>query len=150
MYKSKHFKVYELVDPDTFKIYGEGAWRFFSPEALQMIDGVWEYCNSIIIPGKTVIIINDWKWGGLYKWSGFRTIFCKEGSDRSFHRQASGFDLKIKGIRTLAEYDFLRDEIVKNKDHPCLKGIMGMEIGTPTWLHIDDRNVDDRIKLVKG
>ena len=146
----KHYTIEELVDPDTYKLYGETAWMFFPPESLQMIDDFWEFCDYYITPGSTRISINTWKWHGDKKWSGLRTIFCTEGTDRSFHRLASGFDLKIKPFKSLSDYDTIRNTIIQNKDHPLLKLINCIELGTPTWLHIDRRNISNRIRLVKG
>ncbi|MBN2568133.1 MAG: hypothetical protein JXB42_01750 [Deltaproteobacteria bacterium] len=150
-YICKHYKAEELVDPETYSLYGKCSWQFFNPDALRMIDGIWEYFDQFITPGNTVIVINDWSWGGRFRWSGLRTIFCNEGSDRSIHRIATAFDLKFPRLRDIEPamtYDDIRQEILKNKNHELLCRINCIEAGTNTWLHADSRNCEERILIV--
>jgi len=134
-YICKHFKIYELVDPATHRKFGERAWMFFDDDTLRMIDGIREYFD---VP----MTINDWHWGGQFRWSGLRTVDCKEGSTWSIHRLAKAFDMKAKGISA----DAMRAEIMAHQDHPFLKYIYRMEDGV-SWLHVDRANVENRIVL---
>ena len=143
MYKSIHFKIYELVDPHTYGLYGEKAWMFFDEETIMMIDGVREFFTELA--GRDCpMTINDWYWGGEYEWSGLRTIECKEGADRSFHRLAKGFDLK----NDMYEYEHMRIVILANQDNELLQYVKRIEADTPTWLHVDRANVGKRIVVV--
>ena len=135
-YIPKHFKIYELVDRDTFNQYGIMALRFFNPLALQMIEGIREYFGA---PVK----INDWFWGGKFHWRGLRTKWCEVGSDYSMHRFAGAFDFDIKGLSAHEA----RKRILDDKDHPLLKNINCLE-DKVTWVHADVRNVDNRILVV--
>ena len=142
--KARHFAIYELVDPITHTIYGDRAWMFFQDDTIQMLDDLWDFVKDWL--GKSPTIwINDWEWGGQYQWSGLRTIYCKEGADRSIHRLADAFDLKIDGLK---DYEALRKEIIFNQNHPLLRRIMRIEADTATWLHIDRANVPNRIAIV--
>lgn len=140
-YTCDHFEIYELVDPATYRRFGERAWMFFEDESLMMIDGIREYFS--MIAGEDVpMTINDWHWGGRFQWSGLRTVDCTEGSTWSIHRLAKGFDIKAKGISA----DAMREEIMAHQDHPYLKYINRMEDGVP-WLHVDRANTENRIVL---
>jgi len=134
-YICKHFKIYELVDPATYRRFGEQAWMFFDNDTLRMIDRLREYFN---VP----MVINDWHWGGKFQWSGLRTVDCTEGSTWSIHRLAKAFDIKAKDISA----DAMRDEIMAHQDHPFLKYINRMEDDV-SWLHVDRANVENRIVL---
>jgi hypothetical protein len=121
-YICKHFELYELVDPVTYKRFGDRAWMFFDDETLMMIDGIREYFG---VP----TTINDWYWGGRFQWSGLRTIDCTEGSKWSIHRLAKGFDMKAKGIPA----ETMRGETMAHQDHDLLRYINRMENGV-SWL----------------
>ena len=141
-YKCQHFRIYELVDPETHRRFGERAWMFFNPKALRMIDGIWEFFNDYR-GQKTVVKINDWYWGGQYQWSGLRTLDCTIGGDLSQHRLANGFDCKIGGVPA----EEARQVILANQDHKYLQYITCIEADVD-WLHADSRNIRDRILLV--
>jgi len=143
MYTCKHFKLYELVDKYTYEKYGQDAWMFFNPNALRMIDGVWEYVDTVLKPRKTVIIINNWKWGGRLQERGLRPIYMTTGAKYSQHRFGNGFDCTVKDISS----EDMRKEILNNKDHELLQYINCIEADVPQ-LHLDGRNIPDRIRIV--
>lgn len=139
-YKSKHFTIKELVDRKTYGIFGDNAFMLFSPNALMMIDGIREFLD---IP----IVINNWSSGGQYQFSGFRARSVEIGAEYSQHRLGSAFDLKPKGLTIQEAFN----RIISNKDDERLKLITCIEdiAFTPTWLHVDCRNISDRIRIVK-
>lgn len=141
-YKCKHFHIYELVDPVTHRYFGERSWMFFNPRALRMIDGIWEFFNDYR-GCKTVVKINDWYWGGQYQWSGLRTLDCSIGGDLSQHRLANAADCKIEGVPA----EEARRVILADQDHKDLQYITCIEADVD-WLHIDSRNIKDRIRIV--
>lgn len=134
MYRCKYFKLHELVDPATYRKFGEWAWVFFDDDTLRMVDGLRDYFN---VP----LTINNWHWGGQLQWSGLRTLDCTEGAQYSMHRFGKAFDIKAKLSATE-----MRREIMAHKDHPFLKYINRMEDGV-SWLHVDRANVEERIVL---
>ena len=139
-YKCRSFKIYELVDPATYSFYGEKAWMFFRPEALMSLDAIKDFYD-------VTVSVNNWRWGGKFKWRGLRTLTCKEGGDLSQHRLGGGFDLDVKGV--LASK--VREDIMENKDG-VFKLITRLEAtlkGEPiSWVHFDCANVPERIILL--
>lgn len=136
MYICKYFKAYELVDPKTYKRFGEDSFQFFNPLILKSADGIREYFDS-------QMIINNWFWGGNLQWRGIRTIDCNIGAHLSLHRFACAIDFGIKGYSA----DVIRKEILENKNHKSFKHITCIEENIP-WVHIDCRNIKDRIRIV--
>ena len=60
---AKYFKIYELVDPLTYKKYGESSWQFIDPRLIGVIDLLRLTFGSAII--------NDWKWVASINGVGF-------------------------------------------------------------------------------
>ena len=129
-YRPKHFKVYELVDPKTYKDRGIKAWELLDPKLLRLIDTLRETFGSATI--------NDWKWGGKFKWSGLRTSECKIGAKYSQHRFGRAADLKFRHISPAD----IRKAIRKDKVYFQEMGVTCIENKTATWLHVDVRNCD--------
>lgn len=139
MYKCKFFKIEEIIDKKTYEKFGENAWQFFPEKALLMIDGFRDFIAK-------PCTINNWKSGGQYEFSGFRPRWCETGAEYSMHRLGQAFDVKVFGMTIPQVYEL----VMKNKDDSRLQYITAIEDiqYTPTWLHIDCRNVE-RIKIVK-
>ena len=139
-YRPKHFTIKELVDKKTYEMFGERSLMFFQPNALKMIDGVREFLD---VP----LIINDWEFGGQYQFSGYRAKWVEIGGTYSQHRLGCAFDLKPKGMTITEAYN----KIIADKDNELVNLITTIEniSFTPTWLHIDCRNIEDRIMIVK-
>jgi len=137
-YKCKHFKIYELVHPVTYKKYGQMCWKFFDPRVLEALDILRLIFGSITV--------NDWKWGGKFKWSGLRVFGCGYGTEYSAHQRGSAIDAKSKkysGIamrRLLKKYDRNQLNIThaewKKLTKRFFELINEIELGTKTWLHI--------------
>lgn len=128
MYRCKHFKIYELVDPDTYRKYGQKAWWFFDCRILKAADMLQEIFGTCTI--------NDWKWGGRFIYSGYRPPHCPIGAERSDHKRGTALDLKFKH----ATPDEVREEI--KTDWRWSQYITAVELNTPTWTHIAHRNVE--------
>jgi len=127
MYKCKYFSIQELVDPETYRIFGQRAWMFFDESALIAIDQLRGEFGPATI--------NDWKWGGNYKWSGLRTKNCTIGAEYSLHRFGKAFDLKFQNF-TAKE---VRAHIKKKPDYwECYISRIENKVN---WLHIDCANV---------
>ena len=135
-YRPEHFIIQELVDPKTFQDRGEKSFELLDPYMLWTIDRMRELYGSITI--------NNWKWGGPYKYSGFRPKHCTEGATYSQHRLGRGFDLKFKDHTPAKVREDIRNEPNKNE----FKYITCVENDTATWLHIDARPIKDRILWV--
>lgn len=126
---SKHFKIYELVDKDTYTSRGEKAWELISPELIETIDTIKERFP------KGSMTINNWKWNGDRNWSGLRNPSSPWFSKYSQHSLGCAIDA------IFSEYsaDEVRKDIIDNPDiYPHVKGIE-TDI---SWLHVDTRNRD--------
>lgn len=135
-YVPEHFNIKELVDKQTYKDRGERSIELLDPCMLWTIDRLREKYGSIII--------NNWASGGQYQFSGFRPKNCSIGALYSQHRLGKGFDLKFKDytpeqIRTLIKVNAKKDEF---------KFISCVELDTPSWVHIDSRPIEDRIRWI--
>ena len=145
MYICNNFKLYELVDPITYSMYGDRAWEFFTPEILMSIDGVREFTE---LP----VRVNNWFWGGRLQWRGARTKICKEGASKSEHRLiyyedrpphlCNAMDFDVKGMSA----ESIRGIILGHKDHVLFQHINRLEKGTK-WVHMDCKPVSERIKV---
>jgi hypothetical protein len=137
-----HFRIEELVDPDTLSKYGEDVcWEFFPDSSIDMLRGIRDFFD---VP----ITINNWVFGGSFRFRGYRPPSCKIGAAHSYHRSGRAFDFDVKGL-TAAQ---ARKMILDNNDDQRLKGIWRMEDGV-SWVHVDSGNPPDgkdRIYLFKG
>lgn len=135
-YIPEHFLIEELVDPQTFKDRGQKAFELLDPYMLWTIDRMREEFGSITI--------NTWKWGGKYKYSGYRPKNCTEGGYYSQHRLGRAFDLKFKNYTP----DEIRAYINVINNNDIFRYINAVENKTPTWVHIDSRPIKDRIRWI--
>ena len=140
MYKPEHFKIQELVDRKTFEEYGESAWMFLNPLVLMSLEGLRLFLES-------PIIVNNWTIGGKYEFSGFRPRACNVGADYSQHRFGNAFDVKCQKFTPIE----ILQKIMNNQDNSLFQYITTIEdtAYTPSWTHIDCRNIPNRIKVVK-
>ena len=125
MYKPTHFKLFELVPKELYKTLSkEALWGLFDEEALRALDWLKE-----LFPNGS-ITINNWKWGGRFNYSGFRTKLSSDYSERSAHSTGKAWDLKFSDY----SIEEVRDTLSKVKYSPFIRRV---ERGTPTWLHVD-------------
>lgn len=129
----KYFKIQELVDPESYKVLGEGAFELFNPDALTALGDLREFFG---VP----ITINNWNNGGEFKYRGYRPPDCSVGAKLSQHRLGNAFDCDIKGYTA----EEARKKILENQNNPLLEKIMRMEANV-SWLHWDLKPVKNRI-----
>jgi len=129
---SKHFELQELVPPSIFQTFGLTAIQFIRPEILAVLDLLREKV------GKPVIV-NNWHTGGQYKESGYRIPHTKTGARYSMHKLGIAADVKVNGMTPmqvlaviLADHDEFKAAGMTTYENPAF---------TPTWLHIDCRQV---------
>ena len=137
MTKCRHFDIKELVDPETYKLFGEASWMFLNPAALSALDDLREFFG---VP----VTVNNWHTGGQFKYRGFRPRACTVGGEYSQHRLGNAFDCDIKGVTA----DEARQRILANKDDVRLMHITCLE-DKVNWVHFDCRNIPDRIRVVQ-
>jgi len=134
-YKCKHFKIYELVDPDTYGLRGERAWELLDNRLLITLDALRVKFGKMTI--------NNYKFGGERKWSGLRTPDSPWYSTYSQHTYGRAADIIFEDYTA----DQIRKQILDNPDSPAYDYITAMEEDT-SWVHIDMRNTT-RIKTFK-
>ena len=135
-YVPEHFSIKELVDKKTYSDRGEKSIELLNPNMLWTLDRLRERYGSITI--------NNWSWGGQYQFSGFRPKNCSVGALYSQHRLGNAFDLKFKDYTP----EKMRALIKINADKDDFKYISCVELETPTWVHIDTRPIEDRIRWI--
>ena len=131
MYKCKYFEIHELVSPELYEVLGEEKCWQLLPEVVKLqLDQIREEFYSTYGLG---ILINNWGYGGDYKYSGVRPINCKIGAANSRHKQWVAFDLKPSDLESIEELQgFIKTlgaswniSRVEEFEH------------TPTWCHIE-------------
>ena len=130
--KSKYFKIYELVDIDTYTHLGEEAWELVDDRLIQTIDKLKEVFNN------GTITINNYKWKGNRKWSGLRTKDSKYYSETSMHSLSKNSDntLTFKAVDCIfSHYSVkeVREYILSHQDE--FTHIKRIEVAN--WLHCD-------------
>ncbi|OEU69392.1 MAG: hypothetical protein BA863_02180 [Desulfovibrio sp. S3730MH75] len=93
IYKTNHFRIEELVYPEFYEAHkhrGIQIWMALNPLALMTLDALRERFGSTTV--------NNWLWGGPFKYSGLRPMDCEEGADLSIHKFGGGFDPKFKDV----------------------------------------------------
>ena len=134
----KYFRIEEVVDPESYKILGEGAFELFNPDALIALDNLREFFDA-------PVTVNTWHTGGSFKYRGYRPPDCKVGAKMSQHRFGNAFDCDIRGYTA----EEARRKIIENQNNPLLEKIMRME-GNVGWIHIDLKPVPKRIYVFKA
>jgi len=134
-YKCKYFQIYELIDPITFHKWGEQAWMFFNPHILFSLDQIREYYGK-------PITVNTWFHGGEFSMRGLRPPTSNIGATYGQHRFGNAFDYDVKGLSA----EQVRQDIIEHKDD-LFKYVTCLEANV-NWVHMDCRNIENRIMLV--
>lgn len=139
------------MPPEVYNAWGDRSWWWVDPLMAISIDALREHLYGANTGPNYGITINDWASGGNYRYSGFRPRSCTEGGEMSQHRIAKGFDCKFKGGKD--PFD-VAAEIIKHKDDKfihinCIEDPVFTKGKNIPWLHIDGRNTDQRILIVK-
>lgn len=144
---SQNFCLQEMVDPHTIDTFGGDAVMFLDPDLPNLAEAV-RYVFSRHL-GKTVgLRINDWFFGGKFRYRGFRGKLWKK-SRLSQHCLGRGLDItawdnsltgdQMRKIMT----DYLTKYMKHDTEIPinyrrALERVSFIEDGV-SWLHIDMR-----------
>ena len=126
-FQLKHFRIEELVCPETFSSFGDNSWWFLDEKALQTLEALREAFGALTV--------NDWAFGGNYKYSGFRHPSCKIGAALSQHKFGRAFDVKSQNFTAEQMQAF----ILANPERFPFISAMENAAHTKTWLHFDCR-----------
>lgn len=123
------FRIEELVDPETFNQYGQRCWWFLSEKALASLVALREQFGPLTV--------NDWVFGGGFKYSGFRHPDCPVGAKLSQHKFGRAFDVKSKNYTAVEMQEYI---LMHPHQFPHITTMENAE-QTLGWLHFDTRPV---------
>lgn len=135
MYKTKYFKLEELVNPTLYNtIDNNTLWKIFDEKLLKAIDFIREKYGPVFINSN-----------GLTD-CGLRQYDCSIGAKFSPHKFGRAFDLHIQSIENqqlnkedkTKAYNRIREELFLLIDYINFEDNI-------TWLHIDTFNREKRI-----
>ncbi len=140
VYIPTHFCAEEVVDPWTFDEWEdpEECFELLNPQILRAADWCREEYGSVTI--------NDWKWGGNFKWSGYRWdhVANRWYSPTSQHSFGCALDLKFKDMSA----DEVRADLKKRfgaKPHPYISRVESEKSprakDNMDWVHIDCKSM---------
>ncbi|NDO73080.1 D-Ala-D-Ala carboxypeptidase family metallohydrolase [Shewanella sp. SE1] len=131
MYECKHFKIYELVDRQTYTDRGDRAWQLFNPRLLELLDQLRELFDA-------PITVNTWKWGGQFENRGLRTSASPYYRPYSQHSFGRAVDFDVRGLSA----DQARERIIEWFNAGLLEvDSITLELGV-NWVHLDIRNAN--------
>lgn len=122
-----YFKIEELVSPEIYEILGDASWRLIPQKVLSSLNSLREAFGS-------PLLVNNWKTGGMYRYSGIRPLGCSEGAKMSVHKLVhptkTCFDVKTPQLNRLVEL------VMKDYAKYGISRIENPDI-TKTWLHLE-------------
>jgi len=131
MYKCKYFEIHELVSPELYEVLGEDKCWELLPETVKLqLDQIRDEFYSVYGEG---ILINNWGFGGNYKYSGVRPMNCTVGASNSRHKQWIAFDLKPSSLEQPEQLHAFMKTIGKSWNIARIEDFAH----TPTWCHIE-------------
>lgn len=128
---TKNFKLQEFVPPEIYKEFGTSSTRFIHekiPLIAQEIKEFSEYVTETNVP----VIINDWLWGGVRKYSGFRPPDCIVGAKLSAHKRGMAIDVITKGLKA----SWLQERILEDPKPFMDMGITTIGLGSKEFTHL--------------
>jgi hypothetical protein len=138
MYRCKHYKIKELVNPEFLKKFSEDLlWTFFDERLLKAADGIRDKFGPCFVNTAD----------GALKDCGARLQDSSAGSPYSAHKIFRALDLHVKFIEDKKlskkekneEYDKIRTQLLNDSRF----NFLNFEINI-TWLHIDTYNRANR------
>ena len=142
----KHFIIQELVPPDIYETFGEGAWIYVDQAMIKALDRTRDFFVKKYGPSATMVI-NNWHKGGPFSNRGYRSALSKVGSPKSQHRLTplNAIDFNIRGVSDLQ----VKADIIDNNEYFFNLGWRRMEsyLDSPTWTHLDRKPTN--LKIIK-
>jgi hypothetical protein len=162
-----YFKAYELVPPEIYEVWGERALYFIDPRVQRSLDAlrcyidIWKNEGYFDTAEKKIdkeielkLIVNNWKWGGDRKYSGFRPLylinsenFLKAKESNTIDHFKKSLDLEIghplsthkQGLAIDCICSHLSGEQLRKAilDHPVDFPFIRRLEGDVNWLHFD-------------
>ena len=155
MQKSKHFKSYEIVDRETYRIYGEFSYRFFDPILLRVADWLRDELGPVTC--------NNWFWNkdkpawDVFEWSGLRTARWdevqpsrqlnskKKYTPYSDHALGNALDLKFRDHSAEYVRQYIRDNWERIASDTGAVSLTLEDGPTISWVHLATRNNNEGV-----
>jgi hypothetical protein len=124
------FRIEEFVPPETVERWGLGRSIWFVRPHVVL------FCSHIKETFGGILTINNWYWGGVFKYSGYRPPDCDVGAKESSHKRSDAVDMRSTGIGVEELSDYIERKYSLLHSRYLLTGI---ELGTSSWTHVDFR-----------
>lgn len=138
---SADFDIREFVPEATWKRHGRKSIRFIDPKVIAIAQHLRDLTNA-------PVVINNWDNYSLvkYEFSGYRPPTTRIGAKESQHRFGRAIDVKVGGMKTRDVYNL----VMAHSSEFLKLGLTTIEDVdfTPTWLHLDCRNIGDKKELL--
>lgn len=131
-----YFELHELVDKPTWERLGEKSIWMLNPTAFNGLIALRVALDS-------PMTVNNYFWGGNLSNRGYRSIYSTIGGKFSQHRVGNAFDFNVKNMSNESVYNF----IVNNYAKFGITTVEDIKF-TPTWVHIDFRNTNQKELLI--
>ena len=131
---SKNFRLQEFVNEDAYKRLGDSAIWLLDPKIIKVAQKIRNHFDK-------PMDINTWMFRGKGKrlqWRGFRPSSYAKCAYFSQHKMGRAIDFNVSGISAEEVQEELQNASVQKT-----VGYSAIEVGTPTWTHIDIRQLLD-------
>jgi len=125
---SANFDVRELVPPEIWSVYKERSVKFVDQRIVNLLEAIRTLC------GNKSVTVNNWHYGGKFRYRGYRPPECKVGAIKSMHRIFKAVDFDVEGMTA----EEVRGVIRMNQVELMKLGLRRMESGV-SWVHIDTK-----------
>jgi hypothetical protein len=149
MYIPEFFRKAELFSKKVIEMEkdrGDFIWRLIDNRAAWTIDKIRKhFCGTKKQNAYDVMTINNWIWGGMWQYRGFRHPIVDivdnslNMSLTSQHCFGRGIDFNLGKITP----DEVRQDITTHPTSERYKYVMGIELDVE-WVHVDFRNWNKR------
>lgn len=129
----KHFIIKEFVPPEVWEREAERSLDHIDARILSTAEDIWHWFNGL--HPDSDVTINNWCYGGNFRYRGFRPVDCTVGAKKSMHRE---IDSHKCGAIDFTVENFTPQEVRREiMDHPeKFPHIRRLERDVP-WVHAD-------------
>jgi hypothetical protein len=123
-YEPKNFRIFDVVDPNTFILMGDKSSLVMDARILWTLDALIKRLGPAVV--------NDWAEGGKRKNSGYRPPESTLGVRYSQHRFGRALDIMFSELNTKLIIKMIRNKELEYE----MQYVTRVELGVP-HLHID-------------
>ena len=127
---SKNFIIQEFVTPSMYNDLGDDADILIDDRVVHLAQFVRERFDK-------PVTINNWFYGGPFKYRGVRPHDCEVGAAYSQHKYGRAFDFNVRGMSIEEVHQDIKDNQQLYYDNH-LRVVESIEKAA-TWIHFDVR-----------